>query len=77
MDQNLNFNTNYITFLFFQDATVTTTKTTTMTSKKLYGRDLSEYDNMDVDDLLAQLTPEELDILSREVDPDVSYPFST
>lgn len=56
---------------------MTTTKTTTMTSKKLYGRDLSEYDNMDVDDLLAQLTPEELDILSREVDPDVSYPFST
>ncbi len=55
---------------------MTTTKTTTMTSKKLYGRDLSEYDNMDVDDLLSQLTPEELDILSREVDPDVSNPFS-
>ncbi|ODN00067.1 Tropomodulin [Orchesella cincta] len=54
------------------DATVTTTKTTTMTTRKLYGRDLSEYDNMDVDELLSQLTPEELDILSREVDPDDS-----
>lgn len=59
-------------FVDLQDATVTTTKTTTMTSRKLYGRDLAEYENMDVDDLLAQLTPEELDILSREVDPDVS-----
>lgn len=52
---------------------MTTTKTTTMTTRKLYGKDLAEYENMDVDDLLAQLTPEELDILSREVDPDVSF----
>ena len=43
-----------------------------MTHRKLFGRDLSEYENMDVDELLSQLSPEELDILSREVDPDVS-----
>jgi tropomodulin len=42
-----------------------------MTTRKLYGKDLSEYEKMDVDELLSQLTPEELDILSREVDPDV------
>nr|CAG4644101.1 EOG090X093U [Lepidurus arcticus] len=41
-----------------------------MTSKKLYGKDLTAYDDLDVDDLLTQLSPEELDILSREVDPD-------
>lgn len=51
---------------------MTSTKTTTMTTRKLYGRDLAEYEKMDVDELLSQLTPEELDILSREVDPDVS-----
>jgi len=60
------------TYELDEDATVTTTKTTTMTTRKLYGKDLAEYENMDVDDLLAQLTPEELDILSREVDPDDS-----
>ena len=43
-----------------------------MTHRKLFGRDLAEYENMDVDELLSQLSPEELDILSREVDPDVS-----
>jgi tropomodulin len=50
---------------------MTATKTTTMTTRKLYGKDLSEYENMDVDELLSQLTPEELDILSKDVDPDV------
>ena len=39
---------------------------------KLYGKDLSIYDEMDLDELLTQLTQEELEQLSREVDPDVS-----
>ena len=42
-----------------------------MTSKKLYGKDLKEFDDIDVDDLLGELTAEELEILSKEVDPDV------
>jgi len=42
------------------------------TAAKLYGKDLSEYDDIDVDQLLAELTPEELNILAKEVDPDVS-----
>ena len=47
------------------------TLTTAMTSKKLYGKDLKEFDDIDVDDLLGELTAEELEILSKEVDPDV------
>lgn len=43
------------------------------TPAKLYGKDLSEYDDIDVDTLLAQLSPEEINILAKEVDPDVSY----
>lgn len=42
------------------------------TPAKLYGKDLSEYDDIDVDTLLAQLSPEEISILAKEVDPDVS-----
>lgn len=42
------------------------------TPAKLYGKDLSEYDDVDVDALLAQLSPEEINILAKEVDPDVS-----
>lgn len=42
------------------------------TAAKLYGKDLSEYDDVDVDELLSQLTPEEINILAKEVDPDVS-----
>ncbi|XP_046440126.1 tropomodulin-like isoform X2 [Daphnia pulex] len=41
-----------------------------MTSKKLYGKELKEFDDVDVDDLLTQLSAEELEILSKEVDPD-------
>jgi len=53
--------------------TSSSTKTTTMTTPaKLYGKDLSEYDDVDVDALLAQLSPEEINILAKEVDPDVS-----
>ncbi|XP_057325463.1 tropomodulin isoform X2 [Microplitis mediator] len=49
-------------------------KTTTMTTAaKLYGKDLSEYDDVDVDELLSQLTPEEINILAKEVDPDDSF----
>lgn len=43
------------------------------TPAKLYGRDLSEYDEIDVDALLAQLTPEEITMLAKEVDPDDSF----
>lgn len=58
-------------FFYFQ--TSASKKTTTMTTAaKLYGKDLSEYDDVDVDELLAQLTPEEINILAKEVDPDVS-----
>lgn len=53
--------------------TSSTTKTTTIsTPAKLYGKDLSEYDEVDVDALLAQLSAEEINILAKEVDPDVS-----
>jgi Tropomodulin len=53
--------------------TSSTTKTTTLTTPaKLYGKDLSEYDEIDVDELLSQLSPEEINILAKEVDPDVS-----
>ena len=41
------------------------------TPAKLYGKDLSEYDDVDVDSLLAQLSAEEINILAKEVDPDV------
>ncbi|XP_043203502.1 uncharacterized protein LOC122371323 [Amphibalanus amphitrite] len=39
-------------------------------NKKLFGKDLSEYDNMDMDDMLDQLTAEEIELLTRDVDPD-------
>jgi Tropomodulin len=55
----------------FQTASSTTTSTMT-TPAKLYGKDLSEYDDIDVDTLLAQLSAEEITILAKEVDPDVS-----
>ncbi|XP_071444628.1 tropomodulin isoform X2 [Hetaerina americana] len=53
-----------------EETSSTTTTTTTATTRKLYGKDLSEYDDMDMDQLLAQLSPEEIDILAKEVDPD-------
>lgn len=53
--------------------TASSTKSETMTTPaKLYGKDLSEYDDIDVDTLLAQLSAEEISILAKEVDPDVS-----
>lgn len=42
------------------------------TPAKLFGRELSSYDEVDVDELLAKLTQEELNMLAKEVDPDVS-----
>ncbi|KAJ8727378.1 hypothetical protein PYW07_001497 [Mythimna separata] len=50
------------------------TKTTTMTTPaKLYGRELSTYDEVDVDELLAKLSQEELTMLAKEVDPDDNF----
>lgn len=43
-----------------------------MSAGKLFGKDLKEYDEVDVDDLLEQLSPEELELLAGDVDPDVS-----
>lgn len=44
----------------------------TTSAAKLYGKDIGEYDDLDVDQLLSQLSPEEISILAKEVDPDVS-----
>ena len=40
--------------------------------KLLYGKDLKEYDNIPFDDLLNQLTEQELEELTGNVDPDDS-----
>ncbi|CAH0777809.1 unnamed protein product [Bemisia tabaci] len=52
--------------------TSSSTKKTTMTTApaKLYGKDLDEYEELDVEQLLSQLSPEEISILAKEVDPD-------
>ncbi|XP_066986425.1 tropomodulin-1 isoform X6 [Macrobrachium rosenbergii] len=39
-------------------------------SNKLFGKDLGQYEELDIDDLLEQLSPEELEMLAGEVDPD-------
>lgn len=46
------------------------------TPAKLFGRELSTYDEVDVDELLAKLSQEELTMLAKEVDPDVSNTLS-
>ncbi|KAL1505836.1 hypothetical protein ABEB36_005304 [Hypothenemus hampei] len=56
-----------------QETSSTTTTTTMTTPAKLYGKDLSVYDDVDVDTLLDKLTPEEINILAKEVDPDDSF----
>ncbi len=38
--------------------------------------DIKKYEEMDVDQLLAQLSPEEIQILAKEVDPDVSILYT-
>lgn len=43
------------------------------TPAKLYGKDLSVYDDIDVDELLNKLTSEEINILAKEVDPDDTF----
>ena len=44
-----------------------------MANTKLYGKDLSEYDDIDIDALLEELTPEQIEELGTElIDPDVS-----
>ncbi|XP_077294400.1 tropomodulin isoform X2 [Arctopsyche grandis] len=43
------------------------------TPAKLYGKDLSAYDEIDVDELLSQLSQEEITMLAKEVDPDDSF----
>nr|XP_053643193.1 tropomodulin-1-like isoform X8 [Cherax quadricarinatus] len=43
-----------------------------MASTKLFGKDLSQYEDVDIDDLLEQLSPEELEMLAGEADPDDS-----
>ncbi|XP_075971370.1 tropomodulin isoform X3 [Anticarsia gemmatalis] len=43
------------------------------TPAKLYGRELSTYDEVDVDELLAKLSQEELTMLAKEVDPDDNF----
>lgn len=43
------------------------------TPAKLYGKDLGVYEEMDVDELLSKLSPEEINVLAKEVDPDVSF----
>ena len=44
-----------------------------MAQYKLFGKDLKEYEDIDIDDLLSKLTPEEIEELGQElIDPDVS-----
>ncbi|KAK4317710.1 hypothetical protein Pmani_011222, partial [Petrolisthes manimaculis] len=43
-----------------------------MAGTKLFGKDLSQYEELDIDDLLDQLSPEELELLAGDVDPDDS-----
>lgn len=63
---------NFFYQFFFQTSSTTKTTTTT-TPAKLYGKDLSEYDEIDVETLLSQLSPEEINILAKEVDPDDNF----
>ncbi|XP_050719896.1 tropomodulin-like isoform X3 [Eriocheir sinensis] len=46
--------------------------TNEMATTKLFGKDLSQYEELDIDDILEQLSPEELEMLAGEVDPDDS-----
>ncbi len=47
-----------------------------MAQPKLFGKDLSAYDDIDIDELLQTLSPEELEELGTElIDPDVSDLF--
>jgi tropomodulin len=60
--------------------TSSTSKTMTSSGKKelqrMSTKEMAEYNEMDMDELLAQLSADEINMLSREVDPDVSPFFS-
>lgn len=43
-----------------------------MAAPKLFGKDLKEYEDIDFMELLEKLTPEEIEELSNEIDPDNS-----
>lgn len=51
------------------------TGATAMTSKTANEKGQKDEDDIDVDDLLTQLSAEELEMLSKEVDPDVRDDF--
>ncbi|CAH0552727.1 unnamed protein product [Brassicogethes aeneus] len=55
-----------------QETKSSTTTTVETIPAKLYGKDPSVYDDIDVDDLLNKLSEEELNALAKEVDPDDS-----
>jgi Tropomodulin len=40
--------------------------------QRMSTKEMAEYNEMDMDELLAQLSTDEINLLSREVDPDVS-----
>ncbi|XP_072396229.1 tropomodulin isoform X3 [Diabrotica undecimpunctata] len=61
------------TKLNIEETSTKTTTTTMTTPAKLYGKDLSVYDDVDVDELLDKLTAEEISILAKEADPDDSF----
>ena len=46
--------------------------TTDMEAPWVRKQEISAYDDIDIDELLAQLTPEEIEELAGETDPDVS-----
>lgn len=41
--------------------------------QRMNTKEMAEYSEMDMDELLAQLSTDEINMLSREVDPDVSH----
>lgn len=61
---------------FLQTSSKKTTTTVTTPAKIMTttttAADMKKYEDMDVDQLLSQLSPEEIQILAKEVDPDVS-----
>ncbi|XP_074040987.1 tropomodulin isoform X2 [Leptinotarsa decemlineata] len=61
------------TKLNIEETSTKTTTTTMTTPAKLYGKDLSVYDDIDVDELLNKLTAEEISVLAKEVDPDDTF----
>ncbi|XP_074661359.1 tropomodulin-like isoform X2 [Tubulanus polymorphus] len=44
-----------------------------MTTQKLYGKDTKEWSDVDIDELLSQLTEAEIDELNSDFDPDNTY----